>query len=86
MARSARLSILRGPEADKTFVNPLISLSSGILGIEVQQADTPLVLIGRDLAWSLHPIPKEPEQLSGQKPASCKDGPFGTRKQGGKGK
>jgi hypothetical protein len=26
-----------------TWVNPLISLSSGILGIEVQQADTPLV-------------------------------------------
>jgi hypothetical protein len=30
----------------------------------------------------VRPIPKEPEQLSGHKPASCKDGPFGTRRKG----
>ena len=72
-----------GQESFVAMLQTLISLINDILGKQrVRQADKLLVIKDRDLAWSPHPIPKEPEQLSGQKPASCKDGPFGTGKKG----
>ena len=61
----------------------LISFHSGILGTGGAAGRPLLGLEDRRLAWSPHSVSREPEQLSGQKPASCKDGPFGTKRKGG---